>query len=125
MDLGEVSTWGDPTSEELNGIKDMALAHPELPLIFSNMVGGLGIHYGIVPLIKRVPNLYIDITGILDYWREVAHEVGPERVLFACGMPFTDPGIYVSNVQYARGLASPDKKLICGDTLRKLLGGAA
>ena len=35
-------------------------------MVFSNVVGGLGIHYGVVPLIRRVPNLYIDITGVLE-----------------------------------------------------------
>lgn len=123
LDLGGVSTIGDATTEELNGIREMALAHPDLPLIFSNVVGGLGIHYAIVPLIKRLPNLYMDITGVLKFWREVAYDVGPERVLFATGLPFTDPGIYISNVQYARHLDVKAKQLICGGNVRKLLGG--
>ena len=92
-------------------------------MICSHVVGGLGIHYAIVPLIRRVKNLYIDTTGILEYWREVAREVGPDRVLFATGAPFADPGIYVSNIQYARELDETAKRMICGDNLRRLLGG--
>jgi predicted TIM-barrel fold metal-dependent hydrolase len=123
LDFGGVSTVGDATNSDIIGIREIALAHPDLPLIFSNVVGGLGINYAIVPLIKRMPNLYIDITGILEFWREVAYDVGPERVLFATGMPFTDPGIYISNIQYARHLDTKAKQLMCGGNLRKLLGG--
>jgi predicted TIM-barrel fold metal-dependent hydrolase len=82
------------------------------------------VHPGVAYLIRRVPNLYQDIGGILEYWRETARDAGPERVLFASGMPFTDAGILVSNVQYARGLSAAEKRMICGDNLRRLLGGA-
>ena len=123
LDFGAVRTRGGLTDSDIGGLREIALAHPGLPMVFSNVVGGLGIHYGIVPLIRRVPNLHIDVTGFLDYWREVANEVGPERVLFATGAPFTDPGIYVSNVQYARGLDVAAKRMICGDNLRRLLEG--
>ena len=123
LDFGADTTMGSPSDSDVNGIRDIALAHPDLPMIFSNVVGGLGIHYAIVPLIRRVENLYIDITGILEYWREIAREVGPARVLFATGAPFTDPGIYISNIQYARELNEDAKRMICGDNLRRLLGG--
>jgi predicted TIM-barrel fold metal-dependent hydrolase len=123
LDFGGVSTVGDLTNSDIMGIREIALAHPDLPLVFSNVVGGLGINCAVVPLIKRLPNLYIDITGILEFWREVAADTGPERVLFATGMPFTDPGIYISNVQYARNLDVKARQMICGGNLRKLLGG--
>ncbi len=123
LDFGTDTTMGSPGDSDINGIREIALAHPELPMVFSNVVGGLGIHYAVVPLIRRTKNLYIDITGILEYWREVAREVGPDRVLFATGAPFTDPGIYISNVQYARGLDESAKRMICSDNLRRLLGG--
>jgi len=97
------------------------LAHPRLPLILSHVMGGLGVHYAVVPLIRRVPNVYLDIAGILEYWRTVAYEVGAERVLFATGVPFTDTGILVSNVQYDPRLNLHQKKMICGDNLRRLL----
>ena len=123
LDFGGVSTVGDLSDGDVNGVREIALAHPALPMVFSNVVGGLGIHPAVVPLIRRLPNLYIDTTGVLEFWREVARDVGPERVLFATGAPFTDPGIYASNVQYARGLDDQAKRLICGDNLRRLLGG--
>lgn len=121
LDFGRVSTSGNLSDTDLNGVRDLALAHPELPLVLSDVVGGLGIHCGIVPLIRRTPNILIDITGLLDYWRQVAAEVGPERVLFSTGAPFTDPGIYISNVQYATEIDENAKRMICGDNLRCLL----
>lgn len=122
LDFGYASTHGNPGSAEIEGIRSLALAHPEIPLVFSHVMGGLGIHPAIVPLILQTQNVYIDTTGILEFWREVAHKAGPERVLFATGSPFTDPGILVSSVQYARRLDEDAKRLIYGDNLRRLLG---
>lgn len=122
LDFGHMNTRGDLTDADVAGIRDIALAHPELPLVISHIMGGRGLHPAMVPLIKRVPNLHLDITGILEYWRQVAVEVGPERVLFATGAPFTDPGILISNVQYALELDENMKEMICGDNLRRLMG---
>ena len=123
LDFGGVRTRGAMTDQDVNGVREIALAHPELPLILSHVMGGLGIHPAVVPLVRRVETVHLDTTGIIDYWREVAREVGPERVLFATGAPFTDPGILISNVQYARGLDEEAKRLICGGNLRRLIGG--
>ncbi len=121
LDFGDVSTRGDLTDENINGLRDIALACPELPLILSHIMGGLGVRKAVVMLIRRVSNLYMDITGILEYWREAARDVGPDRVLFATGAPFTDPGILISNVQYARTLDEKTKADICGGNLRRML----
>jgi len=122
LDFGDVATIGSITDSDMAGIYDLATMHPKLPMVFSHAVGGHGVHYGLVPSIYRTKNLYLDITGVLNYWCDVALEVGPERVLFATGAPFTDPGIYVSNVQYAAGLSAESKRMICGDNLRRLIG---
>ena len=117
------TTLGDVTDHEVDALRLIALDHPKLPMILSHVMGGLGVHPAVAYLIRRVPNVYLDITGILEYWRRVASEVGPERVLFATGMPFTDPGILVSNVQYAPDLDETAKRMICGNNLRRLMGG--
>ncbi|MBI2438912.1 MAG: amidohydrolase family protein [Lentisphaerae bacterium] len=121
LDFGADSTRGSLRDDQVNELRNLALAHPNLPLILSHVMGGLGVHYAVLPLIRRVSNLYLDITGILDYWRTVAYEVGAERVLFATGAPFTDPAILVSDVQYDERLTPQQKKMICGDNLRRLL----
>jgi len=124
LDFGtDESTLGSLTDNDLEVLHDLVQQHPQLPLILSHVMGGLGVNPGALYLIHRSKNLYLDITGILEYWRKIAYEVGPDRVLFATGMPFTDPGILVSNVQYALGLDEKAKKMICGDNLRRLIGG--
>lgn len=121
LDFGVVNTMGAVGDGDVNGVREIATAHPDLPIVFSGLFGGQGVHPAIVPLMKRVPNVHIDIAGILEYWREAARDAGPERVLFSTHMPFADPGIYISNVQYARGLDEKEKRMICGDNLRRLL----
>jgi len=125
IDFGDGNnTLGSPNDQDVDALRTMAMAHPRLPMILSHVMGGLGVHPAIVPLIRSVPNLHLDITGILEYWRTVAHEVGPDRVFFATGVPFTDPGIPISNVQYAMDLDEKAKRMICGGNLRNLLKGA-
>jgi predicted TIM-barrel fold metal-dependent hydrolase len=124
LDFGpSESTLGELSDLELDTVRTLALQHPGLPMILSHVMGGLGVHPGVLYLLRRTPNVYLDITGILEYWRTAAAEVGAERVLFASGMPFTDPGILAGNVQYALDLDDNAKKMICGDNLRRLLGG--
>lgn len=115
------STGGVPSDGQIHLLRDIVLAHPELPMILSHASGGLGIANSAVPLIRRTRNLHLDITGIVDYWRRVAFEVGPDRVFFATGMPYYDPGMLVSNVQYQPGLDLAAKQAICGGNIRRLM----
>lgn len=117
------STLGELQDADVNALRAIAQQHPRLPMVVSHVMGGLGVHPALGYLIRRTENVYLDITGILEYWREAARSAGPERVLFATGMPFTDPGILISNVQYAEGMRTAEKQLICGGNLRRLLGG--
>ena len=118
----KVSTQSNPSNDAVAGLRDIGLAYPELPMILSHVSGGLGISYPLIPLMHRLPNLHLDITSIVDYWRRVVGELGPTRVLFGTGMPFYDPSIFVSNVQYASDLTVEDKRAICGGNIRRLLG---
>lgn len=112
-----------PDSLMLDRLREVCLAHPGLPMILSHHSGGLGVAQPTMPLMHRAANLMIDLTGVVDYWREVARDLGPQRVVFATGMPFYDPATFVGNVQYDDGLDTPAKKLICGDNVRRLLEG--
>ena len=104
-------------------IRKICLAHPNLQMILSHVSGGLGLSHAVLPLMRRVPNLHLDITSVIDYWRKAAIEIGPERVFFATGMPFYDPAILVSNVQHCHEIDDDAKRRICGDNLRLLLEG--
>ena len=121
LDFGAFSTCGSLTDTDVDGVRDLALAHPGLSLILSHVMGGLGVHPGVMHLMRRVDNLFMDIGGILEFWRVMAHEVGPHRILFATGAPFTDPGILIANIQYMIGFSAEEKKLMYGDNLRRLL----
>lgn len=115
------ATNATPDAMTMDKLRDLCLAHPGLPMILSHASGGLGLAYPTLPLIYRVPNLHLDITSIVDYWRNVAREAGADRVFFATGMPYYDPSILVSNVQYDPDLSVEDKKRICGENLRALM----
>ena len=117
------ATNATPDALIMDSLRDVCLAHPGLQMILSHVSGGLGLAQPTLPLIYRVPNLHLDITSVVDYWREVSREAGPERVFFATGMPYYDPAILVSNVQYDPILSADAKRKICGDNLRALLEG--
>ena len=112
-----------PDSMTTDKLRELCLAYPRLPMILSHVSGGLGISQPTIPLMHRAPNLLIDTTGVTDYWRRVARTLGPERVVFASGMPFYEPSIFIGNVQYEHTLDAAAKKLICGDNIRRLMEG--
>jgi len=112
-----------PDGLMLDKLREVCLAHPELPMILSHHSGGLGLSSVTMPLMHRAPNLLIDTTAVVDYWRDVAADLGPDRVVFGSGMPFYDPAIFISNVQYDEHLDEPAKRMICGGNLRRLLEG--
>lgn len=120
-DLGTVSTCGAAVDSDVTGLREVAASHPRLPLVLSHLMGGLGIHPAIPHLVNQARNVHLDISGIMDYWRTIAHTSGPEKVLFATGAPFADPGLFIGNVQYDHELDDRAKKLICGGNLRRLL----
>jgi predicted TIM-barrel fold metal-dependent hydrolase len=121
LDFGEVGTVGAMTDGDVDGVRDIALAHPELPLVLSAVLGPLGVHPAVLPLLRRVPNVHIDTVGVLGYWQTAARDAGPERALFATAAPFMDPGIYASGVQYEPGLDEAAKRLVAGGNLRRML----
>jgi predicted TIM-barrel fold metal-dependent hydrolase len=115
------STNGVPDDAQVDGLRAIVLAFPNLHFILSHACGGLGIAGSVLPLMQRCPNLHLDVSSILDYWRRAVRDLGPERVFFATGMPYFDPGTCVSNVQYEPGLSAEAKKLIMGGNMRRLL----
>lgn len=110
-----------PNDAEINQLREIVLAFPDLQFILSHASGGLGIAKSALPLMYRCANLHIDITGVVDYWRRAARDIGPERVFFATGMPYYDGGILTSNVQYEPGLSLAARKMIYGGNIRCLM----
>jgi predicted TIM-barrel fold metal-dependent hydrolase len=122
--LRQASTQCVPDSLLLDELLEVCLAHPALPMILSHHSGGLGLAAATMPLLYRAGNVLMDITSVVDYWRRLARDLGPQRVVFATGMPFYEPAIFIANVQYDEVLDLPAKRLICGDNLRRLLAAA-
>lgn len=121
--LATATTNCVPDGAVIDKLREVCLAHPDLPLILSHNSGGLGIASATIPLMYYVSNLMIDTTTVMDFWTRAARELGPERVVFATGMPFYDPAIIVSNVQYDHRLDPAGKYMICSGNLRRLLEG--
>jgi predicted TIM-barrel fold metal-dependent hydrolase len=115
------ATQGNPDNFAVQCLRDICLAHPALPMVLSHVSGGLGLAYAVLPLMRRVPNLHMDITSVVDYWRTAATQIGPERVVFATGMPYYDPATFISNVQYTHQIDADAKRKICGDNMRAMM----
>ncbi|NLE43258.1 MAG: amidohydrolase family protein [Chloroflexi bacterium] len=115
------TTQSTPDELMMNELRSICLAHPELPMVLSNVSGGRGLAWCTLALMREVPNLHIDTSCIIDYWRTAYRELGPERVFFATGMPFYDPSIFVSMIQYADDVALVDKQAMCGGNIRRLM----
>lgn len=118
---GAGRTCGRPDDAAMNGLRDICLAHPDLPMVLSHVSGGLGLARSTLPLMHRAANLHLDVTSVVNYWRTVAAELGPERIFFATGMPFYEPATFIANIQYARGFDLEAKRRMCGENLRALM----
>ena len=125
LDFGGVPTTGTLTDSDVRGVVEISEFHPKLPLILSHLMGGLGIHPALPYLLRRRANLYLDTAGLMDYARRLAHDGFADRVIFATGAPFADPGLFVHTAQYDHVIDAATAKLICGDNLRRLLGAVA
>jgi predicted TIM-barrel fold metal-dependent hydrolase len=121
LDFGTVSTVGSLTDSDVRGVAEIASFHPRLPLVLSHLMGGLGIHPALPYLLRQMQNLHLDTTGLMDYARALARDGYADRVLFATGAPFADPGLFVHGTQYDHELGEEAKRMICGDNLRVLL----
>jgi predicted TIM-barrel fold metal-dependent hydrolase len=119
--LGQAGTSSIPDALTIDKLHELANRFPRLPMILSNLCGGLGLSAATMPLLHRCRNVLMDNTSVVDYWRHAARDLGPGRVVFATGMPFFDPATFVGNVQYETSLDEPAKRLICGDNVRRLL----
>jgi len=124
-DSGGGTTRGNPDAVMVHHLRDVCMAHPDLPMILSHVSGGLGLAYPVLPLMRRLGNLHLDVTSVVNYWRIAAAEIGPERVFFATGMPYYEAATFVSNAQYDPYLSLDAKRAICGDNLRHLLEAVA
>lgn len=77
-----------------------------------------------IEMMKRHPNLYLDIsgTGLMRFGmiHSVIKEVGAKRILFGTDYPITNPGMYVEAVKF-ENLSDADRTLIFSENAKRLL----
>jgi predicted TIM-barrel fold metal-dependent hydrolase len=103
----------------VDNIDWMCEHYPQLPIILAGVSGPARI---LVPLMKRRPNLHIELSKFMIHQpvRFMSEHVGIEQVLFGSGLPCTGPGPAMTEVHYAQ-VSEEAKRLIAGDNLRRLL----
>lgn len=94
--------------------------HPSLKLILIRV--GYRIDQWLFPLFRKHPNLHIDLSlypvhrGI----ETIVEQFGPERMIFATGLPVWDGGAAISHIQYAN-ISPEDRDRIAYQNLESLL----
>jgi hypothetical protein len=114
-----VKSWGNEYYD-WDGLYEIGCAFPDLPLIITS--NNIGSNRRLVPLMKRLPNLYVE-TSYYSVHRGIeflASEVGADRILFGTGLPFRAAGPALTALTYSM-ISEEEKQLVAGDNLRRLL----
>ncbi|MGH3469374.1 MAG: amidohydrolase family protein [Thermocrispum sp.] len=78
----------------------------------------------VVRLVRRLPNVVLDLTGpaswdgLVEY---LVSEVGAERLVFGSDIPFVNPAVQLGGCAYAR-IDADDRRQILGDNAAQLFG---
>ncbi|GAP15812.1 predicted metal-dependent hydrolase of the TIM-barrel fold [Longilinea arvoryzae] len=103
---------------------EVAGRYPDVPILMVHS-GALPAGFnGAIDLVKKHPNLYLDISGsfITGEWiRRMVLMAGADRVLYSSDQPFIDPRYSLGRLLFA-GLSKQDLSLVLGGNIRRLLG---
>lgn len=112
---------GQVTLDELHELLGL---YPRLPVVLTRC--GYRVARSLLPLWEQHQNLYLETSGLVVHQalEDVARRCGPERLVFGSGLPELSPGMAILFLVRSE---IPDawKRLIGGETLRRLLGEAA
>jgi predicted TIM-barrel fold metal-dependent hydrolase len=123
--IAEVAEYRKPLlihnagSDWLPAIKEIARAHPELPIIIAHGGG-----WGTGPAIRDVPSLFLEfcssggVSGRID---EALAAVGPERLMFGSDMDLLDPA-YVLGTYEDANFSPAEREMVMHRTARRLFG---
>jgi len=72
--------------------------------------------------LARHPNIYADTSGVrrFDLLEQAVKRAGPAKILFGTDGPWLHPGVELGKIRALR-LDRPDKRLIVGDNLLRLI----
>lgn len=108
---------------EWERLHDLCSSYPDLKVVLTD------VHYrvnrSLYALLKEFDNLYIETYGYKVHHgiEEICGMFGAHRLIFGSGMPVSSGGSAVSMINYAR-ISEEEKRMIAGENLEKLLGGA-
>ena len=102
----------------------LAQAFPKLPIVVETQTQKILYHTRpLFALMRDCPNVHIELSnfagaGFVEY---AVREFGADRLVFGSFLPVSDPLVPMGMVLDA-DISEPDKKLIAGDNLRRLIG---
>ncbi len=109
---------------ELDDIEKILLDFPGLKVVMAHP-GEAPTYLARLALMKRYPNLYLDLSGTgLFRWGMLRHgvrEVGAERFLFGSDYPVCNPAMYVHGVLCEK-LSKRDYELIFAENFLRISG---
>jgi predicted TIM-barrel fold metal-dependent hydrolase len=116
-------TFIDLDQTDFEAVAAVCQQYSLLPLVLLR-VGYRTCRY-LYPLLEKHPNLHLDISlfqahGAIE---EVCERFGPDRLLFATGLPVVAPGPAIAQVTYA-DISEEQKSLLAGGNLSRLLEAA-
>jgi len=116
-----VPLFVEMTETSLDDVEATLCAFPDLPLILLN-VGYRSDRY-LYPLWQKGYNLMVGLETYEAFLavEDVVARFGSEKLLFATGLPASDPGAPIALITYA-AVPHEDKQKMAGGNLRKLLG---
>jgi predicted TIM-barrel fold metal-dependent hydrolase len=128
FELGEVyrcpmmliHTWG---TQEVNAADTLAQRYPEARMILAHAGGNLRFMPDCIPLVKKHPNVYIDIALSMGYMRNIewfCRDADPSKVLFGSDMPCFDPGIALGRLAWADIPVETKRAIFAGNANRLL-----
>jgi len=121
-----VVATGVPWLSEAPQVADLAGRFPRVSFVMTNggqfNISGLGQQDAMLALSEH-PNLYIQTTGVYrqDFIEGVVARLGAERVMYAGGSPWFEPGFEVLRVRRAK-VSDADRDLLCGGTAARVFG---
>lgn len=121
LDASGLPVLLDSNEVVFDRLPDVANSYPNIKFVI--LRHGFNDSRYLVPLIKKLKNVYFDTSIMIDTCliEEIVRKFGSEKLLFSSGMPFYVPAGALSMVLYARIKDSDKENILSGNWAR--IGG--